>query len=635
MDNLPSELLLHILSFLTPKELIPIQILSSKFLRLARDATLWREKCFQESYQEKRRLRQLRLAASDARYEPLLQAMMNMTGPSAPATELDTRTAILGEGDENQKENEKGKERLRALANWEPGFPGERINYYEEYIQRNADISVSWFEGVKDGVGGEEKETRDVTGVGLIYGQDGSVAEKVVGALDDGSVGIWEIENGDRQGRLISRTPSCFLTGLGANKDREQAISESKAFMTETGAVECVSMDSKSKKGYFGVIDMVVEVDLETLQVISRERYPAPVTALSEARHPTPITVGTNLTLHLHDPRQQVFQSVNPDSAVRLELIGGSPEYSTTRGRFRSLNYVSLSQPGPLSIVHVPEDQEQDGTGSIWVAGRFTSLLNYDRRFFPKLRGTVHSGARISCLRSIPHSFTPREMGFPSSNPLSISAIQTAKALPGHTLLAAGEYKGKGSLELYGLPSQLTRIVPATHPSRAMLQNTAFQNRQTASSSKLLSVTSHGGKIVYSDGDGNVKWVERDGFSPIRSWNINPPTVSTYTEQTFMGIPAAPPDDIVQLLLPTMPKSTESGYVGVGEDNLVAWTGDGRVGLLGFGREKWELQDLEEEALEYDERSRRREEREYGAMMGRALRRQADELNFVRGFGLG
>jgi hypothetical protein len=171
------------------------------------------------------------------------------------------------------------------------------------------------------------------------------------------------------------------------------------------------------------------------------------------------------------------------------------------------------------------------------------------------------------------------------------------------------------------------------------LQNTSFQNRQTASSSKLLSVSAHGGKLVYSDGDGNIKWTERDGFSPIRTWNIN--SMSPFVDDSrnvlnYHGSTTEEPvpDDIVQLILPTRPQSTLGGYEGVGDDNLVLWTGDGRLGLLGFGKEKWVVGDVEEEALAFEERSRRKEEREYAGMMGRALRRQADELNFVRGFGL-
>jgi hypothetical protein len=208
------------------------------------------------------------------------------------------------------------------------------------------------------------------------------------------------------------------------------------------------------------------------------------------------------------------------------------------------------------------------------------------------------------------------------------------KSMQGHTLLAAGEYKGKGSLELYGLSSDPAYTSLSTDASLSRLRGTSFQNRQTASSSKLLSVASHGGKMVFSDGNGNVKWVERDGFSPIRTWNINGPDfVSSFEHQQSAEV-QTPPDDIVQLLLPTKPGSI-FGHDAIGSDNLVMWTGEGKLGLLGFGREMWDWSTLEDEAMAHEERSRRKAEREYAGVMGRALRRQADELNFVRNLGFG
>lgn len=103
---------------------------------------------------------------------------------------------------------------------------------------------------------------------------------------------------------------------------------------------------------------------------------------------------------------------------------------------------------------------------------------------------------------------------------------------------------------------------------------------------------------------------------------------------SFLSEAIPPPDDIVQLLLPTMPKAT-SGHNRVGEDNLVMWTGDGRLGLLGFGHDaKWDHSHVEEQVENLETSTMVREEREFSGMMGRALRRQQDELNFMRTFGM-
>jgi hypothetical protein len=226
---------------------------------------------------------------------------------------------------------------------------------------------------------------------------------------------------------------------------------------------------------------------------------------------------------------------------------------------------------------------------------------------------------------------------------MSISDITGAKSISGTTLLAAGEYKGKGALEMYGLSPDPARTSLSTDysGSRARSAHNSFQNRQTASSSKLLSVAPHGGKLVFSDGDGNVRWVERDGFSPVRAWNINghdPTTASdrVFPNEMFLGRPIQEtPEDIVQLLLPTRPKSTAVQSNTFGGDNLVVWTGEGKLGLLGFGKPKWDWTGVQEEAERFEERAKRVEEREYDAEMGSLLRAHANELNFLRDLGMG
>jgi hypothetical protein len=401
--------------------------------------------------------------------------------------------------------------------------------------------------------------------------------------------------------------------------------------MTETGAVECVSIDSRQKKAFFAVQNILNEVDLHTLRVVSRTPYPFPITALSEAHHPTPLTVGTNWTIHLHDTRKP--PSLPPET--RTELIGGStgnPYSRLETGDFGG--HVSLSQPGALSILHLPATRDWDGNGDIWVGGRFTSFLNFDRRYFPRLRGTVHSGARLSCLTAIPYPFIPNDLR--QSSPYSSSGLlREAKTTPGYTLIAAGEYKGKGSLELYSLSSDPSRSINPSDTRTTKKSHTCYQNRQTASSSKLLSVAPHGTRLVFSDGEGNMKWVERDGSTFVRKFNINDAATpgSTMGSEEGWG-------EIVQKILPTVSTSRSSSRattVPLGEDNLIIWTGDGRLGLVGFGGEafgKSEQDELEEAAMEHEARETRVREREYGAEMRRALEHQARELLWLLGYGL-
>ncbi|OCL08503.1 F-box domain-containing protein [Glonium stellatum] len=626
MEVLPVEILLHIVAFLEPPDLVNLQHVSRHFLNVARDNNLWKTLCFEHSVAEVRRRRQQLYSHMDPRLAELARAMDSLSGGPDPVHNASAPSA------EMQAYRAAAYRKSALRANWDPSYPGERTNFYQEFIQRHAPHSISWFQNAQYGHR-EEKLHHEVTGMGILFDDAGHFADKVVAPLEDGSICIWDASgNHNRRGGIIHRSPIGLLSNRGPDLDQETRLTQSKAIMTETGAVECVSIDSRQKKGFFAVQNVLNEVDLSTLQVISRTPYAFPITALSKAKHPTPLTVGTNWTLHLHDTRKPA-QYPKSSTSSRCELIAGTPSKSDFHrlqtGDFGG--HVSLSQPGALSILHLPTTREWDGNGDIWVAGRFTSFLNYDRRFFPRLRGTVHSGARLSCITAIPHPFVPLDLRLTRSM-AAPAAVHEAKSIPGHTIIAAGEYKGKGSLELYSLSSDPTRSIISSD-SRAMRnQNSFYHNRQTASSSKLLCAAPHGTRLVFSDGDGNMKWVERDGFTPVRQFNINgdnPTAVQAIALESGWG-------DIVQKIVPTV--ATEfagSGEVPLGQNNLVIWTGDGRLGMVGFGREPvFNVDSLDEQAQTAHEMEQMRKERDYGKELRRALERQAAELRWMRGYGL-
>lgn len=35
---------------------------------------------------------------------------------------------------------------LRDMANWDPVYPGERVSWYDEYVQRNGPAHVNWLQ---------------------------------------------------------------------------------------------------------------------------------------------------------------------------------------------------------------------------------------------------------------------------------------------------------------------------------------------------------------------------------------------------------------------------------------------------------------------------------------------------------
>lgn len=620
---------------LEPSALVNLQHVSHQFLNLSRDNSLWKTLCFEHSAAERRRRR----LAPAANIDPRLAELIRAADTISSTFQVSVNDANHSSG-EVQRERNEGKRKAALLANWDPSYPEEKVNWYQDFIQRHAPHQVSWFQDAGHEEEDEYEGRREATGAGILFDEEG-FADKLVAPLDDGSISIWDAcASSERRGKVVAKSEIGLLSHKGSDLDYDTRLTQSQAIMTETGAVECVSIDSKLKKGFFAVQNVLNEVDLHTLKIISTTPYPFSITALSEAHHRTPLTVGTNWTVHLHDTRKSAAPS-----SVRCELIGGSTDTSFSRlqtGDFGG--HVSLSQPGALSILHLPTTREWDGNGDIWVGGRFTSMLNFDRRFFPRLRGTVHSGARLSCMTTIPYPFVSHDLRIERPNSTA-KALYEVKEARGHTLIAAGEYKGKGSLELYGLSSEPTRSVNSSDSRTTKNNRACYQNRQTASSSKLLAVAPHGTRIVISDGDGNLRWMERDGSTPVRQFNINNLSDSPEpdTSHPILLNPQgsrAEDGDIVQKILPTISSSSSSVTPQIGQDNLILWTGDGKLGMLGFGREPPFDADVFEDALERQadgEGSGSQDkvrEKEYSVEMRRALEGHARELRWLRGYGL-
>lgn len=503
----------------------------------------------------------------------------------------------------------KSSRRRRSVANWDPSYPSEKVNWYEEYIARHAPLSISWLQQPLTKTDGS-KEGCEIRGVGLKNNGDERV---VVAPLNDAGVCLWDIGRNDdvlhaMNGRILARSKPGLLMSDASTSDAGKPTSSSKGNVAGPGVVECISIDRVRNKAYLAVQSVLNEMDLETLQLTSHTKYPFTISALSETSYPTPLTVGTTRGLHLFDPRVFHDNVASCQESERLDTIATFPsslqmynELSKSQPPDRPLIIEPLFQPGPLSILHQssPDGMHDAINGDIYVAGRFPSILAYDRRNFPKPCHIIHSGARLCALASLDP--TPG-----LSNPKS--------------LLACGEYNGKGSLEVYPIPT----------PSNPEPSTTSyFKNRTSASSSKLLSIIPHGTRLLFSDSNGMIKWVERDGSTLVRRWNINQP-------QNGPQPPALPRrgifsddsglngGDVARKIL-----RTGSGAI----DEVIVWTGE-RLGVVGFRKEPrfW----VEAQKEETKRRSADEEEGElYGERMRRALERQANEVHFVRGLGLG
>lgn len=348
-----------------------------------------------------------------------------------------------------------------------------------------------------------------------------------------------------------------------------------------------------------------------------------------------PLTVGTSLGIHLHD-----YRSRKPSLNDAGEVIDGFDRMEAKDFYERSLRhifddeplppYAPLSQPGPLSILHLQAPgQEAELSDDIYVAGRFSNILHYDRRKFPSIRGSIHSGARLCSMTSLPYPFSTLDSELRRKGELSLEQVEASKSVAGgRTLIACGEYNTKGSLEIYGLsPGEL-----AHRGAPGGLQNSIFKNRQTSSQSKLLSVVNHGSRIAFSDGSGYIKWFERDGFTEVRRCKIGRSERAPQGPSIFASMPGS--DDLARKLLPTRAGAQASN--GRGTDNdLLFWTGD-KLGLVTFSaRPGFMAEDFEERAPDAEALARESEVRAYNERMRLALERQADDVRFVRNLGLG
>lgn len=645
---------------LTPPEQVQLQSVSKHFFALARDNNIWRLHCYENTWAALSASRP-RAGASESLASNSTASLSSLGQPSLRSL-IQPQISPLNNGNsDSQGQRPTFGERARAAAAWDPSTEGENVDWYSEYIARNGPISLSWLQQPFSRTQGGGKNYIEVKGMGLL--KDWSLARqnKVVSPLSDGSICVWDLNHSHSIGSQVTKGSilGTSAPGLLTVDMSQKENSAAKSALEFINLGECVSVDSIRQRAYMAVGHVVNEVDLKTLSVISQQRLPWSVFALSqETDYSVPLTLATTLGMHIYDGRlskteeqeainlrceQPTVSLAPPDSPLLQFLPNGRPPHRIRSPDLSdsSDNYAPLFQPGPLAVLHPPAPH----VNSIFLAGRFPSILQYDRRYFPRLQSTVHSGGRLCGLVSAPSPQFPvfSSSDYPSS----------------HTVVACGEYNGKGSLELYRLAASGEDVGDGPSACSSSLSST-YKNRQSAASSKILSVQSHGTRIVYSDGDGNVKWIERDGRSEVRRLNINsyrPPAGTFFNSDShadsyddddetndvsglWASVSRAQNEgDVARKVLPTGGNLTG--------DELLVWTGD-RLGRIRFS-DKPDVDEVDEDdemSLDGDVddttreemRSQKRElqarERDYSKMMRRALETQADEVRRMGDFGL-
>lgn len=95
------------------------------------------------------------------------------------------------------------------MANWDPSYQDEKVDWYTEFIHRTAPISVRWFQKPLKQGGGTEPPL-EARGIGAHYLSGSENSEMTIAPLEDGSVCLWDVK-----GTIIGRSPEGSLHGIG------------------------------------------------------------------------------------------------------------------------------------------------------------------------------------------------------------------------------------------------------------------------------------------------------------------------------------------------------------------------------------------------------------------------------------
>jgi hypothetical protein len=231
---------------LNPLAIVNLQLVCKRLLELGRDDALWREQSFLESSFLEQLPRRREILArpgygDDAQIRDLARALADSHG--------------LGDSRQTRPRKDPlglktlSNEKVRIRANWDPVFPGEKVNWYDEYIRRHAPISTSWLQQPRNRES-PEREFLEVRGVALYTPPGKSELTLAVAPLDDGSLCLWDLNGAKgRKGAIWQRSKPGILS-----VDSQPQIGPSRrSKMVSTGVTECIAVDSIKGRAYVAV----------------------------------------------------------------------------------------------------------------------------------------------------------------------------------------------------------------------------------------------------------------------------------------------------------------------------------------------------------------------------------------------
>jgi hypothetical protein len=174
-----------------------------------------------------------------------------------------------------------------------------------------------------------------------------------------------------------------------------------------------------------------------------------------------------------------------------------------------------------------------------------------------------------------------------------------------------------------GISAEAERALSASMKLVGETEPYNYKNRQAASPGKLLSVATQGTRIVFSDAEGGLRWVERDGYGLVRRWNVN----SFEMHGNDAGVQG---EQVVRKIIPIHPPDSVRGARGDGD--LLVWTGE-KVGVITTRKSLGHV-DEPSKSLGNGDGDMDTKADEYAQAMRRALERQADERRWMSRFNM-
>ncbi|KAI9893889.1 MAG: hypothetical protein M1814_005442 [Vezdaea aestivalis] len=518
MDQLPSEVILRVLSFLDADSIKEFQCVSRRCLEVGRDNLFWRTRCYQTSFAGSR--------GPSSVFPSLSVAFSNLDHIYEVNSSRDDAV-------KSKAHKDVGSVFTASPANWDPSFKYEETDWYQEYIHRNARISFQWF---SDSLSSRHEQDRKAKGMALLQEYpNGNGDPLVVTSTYDGTVELWILPSSGSNSdtyreapKIIYATDKCFL------------FKSTNSAYRATPLADHIRIDAKNRIAYFAFERSLIEIDLNTMQVTSQREFDPSICGISEANGDVPLSVSTRSGLHLIDRRDPSLGFMALEGALPLSL------------------QLQFSQGDATCIHHPLSSSSGRSEHDIFVSGRFGSILFYDRRRLICPRQAFHSGAQINCLSSFPYPLNSVDSSpehWPVDKIVSYSSTSKAHLLPRNIILtASGSFRGRGSLETYNLQkSGVAQVI----------------NRQSAATATILSHTYHGTRLVYSDADGKIYWKERDARASVRSISINSHRPSTLT----------PEDPGCQMALKI--QAVDQPGLPFNSNDLLAWTGS-RIAQITF-----------------------------------------------------